>query len=174
MALSITYVRPDRVIKTGVIAPYPIRTDDPVALARNVVGQFVNSITANGPVYQNPQPQTMAGAMLAAAAPQGQYMQMPNMPSGFAAQIISRGQAARREAPGPVSMGNRQVAMRNGFPQVANMGQQVIANTAGTLPRAQYDAARAQYRWAQATSRGSVWDRIFARQREMRMLGRGR
>ena len=172
MALSITYVRPDRVTKTGVIAPYPIRQNDPVALARNVLGPFIRGIRGSGPVYQNPQPGTMAGAMLQGGG-HPQYVMMPGMPSGFAAQVIHRAKSATKGRPGVQHMGNRAIAMRNRRPHVAAaIGPQTVRRASGGLPRYQYDAARADYRWEQAAARGSVWDMIFSKQREMRLLRR--
>lgn len=168
-----TYVRPDRVTRTSVIAPYPIRQNDPVALARNVLIPFINGIRPTGPVYQNPQPQTMAGAMLQGSA-HPQYVMMPNMPTGFTAQVISQAKGATKGLPGMQYVGNRPIAIRNERPSVAAaMGPMIVNQVSqGQIPQYQYDAARAGYRWEQAAKRGTVWDMIFSKQREMRLLRR--
>lgn len=186
MALSMTYVRPDRVIKTGVIAPYPIRQYSPVALARNVIRPFINGIRPNGPVYQNPQPQTMAGAMAGSMAYGVRHMspgagrqirpvQMfgspaPSMPSSFLNRVLAKARGVTQGLPGMVRMGNRPVVMRNQRPHVATAGPRVVHSAAQGLP--QQGPAQAAYRWEQAASRGTMWDMTFARQREMQLFRR--
>ena len=48
MAMVMSYIRPDRVTATGVIAPYPVRQQNPVAIARETVNPFIAGIRQMG------------------------------------------------------------------------------------------------------------------------------
>jgi len=62
MALHLSYVpRPDRVTKTGVIAPYPVRQYDPVYLARQTIWPFLQGIRGVSAVWA-PQPHEIVAA----------------------------------------------------------------------------------------------------------------
>jgi hypothetical protein len=150
MAFSASLVRPDRVYSTGVIAPYPIRTESPVTVARGTINPFVSEVRSTGPTLSGSDEQAVlirTAAILAAK-------QMP---------AVSR-------------VGNRPVAMRYGRPQVASTeARNVVVETQSEMPnylRYLLRAARAGRRVRQANTYGSIWDTIFAKQHQLRALSR--
>lgn len=53
MAISVM-LRPDRVTATGVVAPYPVREENPVKVAQNTVNPFIYGIRSGGPALSGP------------------------------------------------------------------------------------------------------------------------
>lgn len=149
----VPYPRPDRVTKTGVIAPYPIRQYSPVALARNTIVPFVNGVRPMGP--------QLSGL---GAAPGAPGVSMPPMSSYALA--------------GARAMQNAH-ALVKGLPHVPAMDMQrsVSAQQVAPYPpglRYEFNAARAQYCYNQAAARGTVWDIIKARQNKLGLMRRGK
>jgi len=48
MAMVMSFIRPDRVTATGVVAPYPVRQQNPVSIARETVNPFISGIRRMG------------------------------------------------------------------------------------------------------------------------------
>lgn len=144
------YPRPDRVTKTGVIAPYPIRQYSPVALARNTIRPFINDVRPGGPQL--------------GAAPGAPGVSLPPM--------SANAQAGYRAA-------KRAHALVRGLPVAPDMtiNRMVSATVVTSVPpglRYEFDVARAQHNFNQATSRGTVWDIINARQQKVGWMRRGK
>ncbi len=148
---TIRYPRPDRVTKTGVIAPYPIRQCDPVKLARNTIRPFINDIRPMGP-------QLDVSLVGLGAAPGAPGVHLPQSPATMAMQMAC---AARRTAPMPPQRGIP--------PMMAAMRRHLMPN--GML-RYEYDAGRAQYAYNQAAARGTIWDILRARAHEIKLMKR--
>ena len=156
--------RPDRVIKTGVIAPYPIRQCNPVALARQTIQPFINDIRPMGPqlnvsLVGGGLGVSISSVQVFGAAPGAPGVKFPRLPSNGITQ-------AQQMA----------VAVRRGVPVPMRMGTPPMAAARGILPgpgHYEYDVGRAQYRYNQAAARGTVWDILRARQHEMKLM-RGR
>jgi len=150
MAFSASLVRPDRTYSTGVIAPYPIRSESPVAVARSTINPFVSEVRSTGPALSGSDEQ--------------------------ARLIRTAAILAAKQVPSVKKVGNRPIAMRYGRPKVASTGaRNVVAETTDRLP-AYLDylrrAARAGYRVRQAGTYGSIWDTILAKQHQLRALSR--
>ena len=52
-------IRPDEVIRSGIVQPFSVRSMDPVAFARHEIDPFINAIRPHGPMS----PVTMDGAL---------------------------------------------------------------------------------------------------------------
>lgn len=150
MAFSASLVRPDRTYSTGVIAPYPIRTESPVSVARSTINSFVGEVRSTGPTLSGSDEQARlirAAAVLAA-----------------------------KQAPSVKRVGNRPIAMRYGRPRVASTGaRNVVVETQSQMPAYLHylqRAAKAGYRVNQANTYGSVWDTILAKQHQLYALAR--
>jgi hypothetical protein len=150
MTMTASYVRPDRVMSTGVIAPYPIRTTSPVTVARQTINPFVNEVRAVGPTRG-------LGSSDADAR-----------------RLRAAGRRVTRGVPQMVRMGNRPIAMRNGRPRVASRAAQRVVSQTKLTGRLTYlmRAARAGHRVNQAKSRGTSWDMIHAKQHQLHALWR--
>lgn len=160
---AVRYPRPDRVTKTGVIAPYPIRKCDPVTLARNTIRPFINDIRPMGPQLNV----SLVGGNLGTTiqlvgAPGAPGVKLPTLPSAGISQ-------AQQMA----------ISVRQGIPFPASRGIPIAAAARNIAPRGgplqyEYNAGRAQYGYNQASARGTIWDILRARQHELDLMKRGR
>jgi hypothetical protein len=142
MALTATLVRPDRVYATGVVAPYPIRQESPVAIARGTLDPFLVGVRQVGPT-------TLGNAGPALRAARAYSGAQPKM-GRFGARPIPV--APRRPVVGSRAAAKLVQGMRDVAP-------------------GQFDAARSMHALEKAFSVGNVWDITFARQRQL-YLGR--
>jgi len=134
-------------MRTGVVAPYPVRTARPVDVARATVGPFVSAVRQVGTSLSGP----------VAPASQGE-------------SVAAKARAIRNALPNvSLRVGPRPVATRPEMPRTGSVHANQVLHRTRTYGARQFDAANAAYKLHQARATGSIWDIIFARQYQLRM-----
>ncbi|UCC72092.1 MAG: hypothetical protein JSV86_17240 [Gemmatimonadota bacterium] len=160
VAQVLSYIpRPDRVIKTGVIAPYPVRQYDPVYLARQNIWPFIQGVRGVGPVWKQPQPEEIVAAAAKVAN---------NAMSGLGSARVKVGGKRYKIVPGkpPRSAVEGQIQRAA---HAIMQGKPAQIRAAGRVVSISPDLGRAMWARRNAFSTGTVWDMIRARQRLYRM-----